>query len=141
AHVLVLVFHHVATDGWSTGVFARDLAQAYAARREGRAPGWDPLPVQYADYAIWQREWLGDPADPGSVMAAQLGFWREALAGAPAELALPADRPRPAVPSYRAGRAGFATSGEVHAGIIAAARAGNATVSMVVQAAVAVLLA
>ena len=119
--VLVVVVHHIATDGWSMQVLGRDISVAYAARVAGREPGWAALPVQYADYAIWQRELLGDAGDEGSVMAAQLGYWRARLAGLPGGLELPADRVRPAVVSYAGGRVAWRVPGGVHA---AAGRAG-----------------
>ncbi|GAA3570944.1 hypothetical protein GCM10022222_63780 [Amycolatopsis ultiminotia] len=139
-HVLVLVLHHIAGDGWSLPLLSGDLLTAYQARDRGTAPGWTPLPVQYADYALWQRDFLGNEDDPASVVAGQLGFWRDALADAPEELRLPADRPRPPVASHRGGSVRFEVPPEVHRKVLDVARRYRASAFMVVQAAVSALL-
>ncbi|MYV64957.1 non-ribosomal peptide synthetase, partial [Streptomyces sp. SID2131] len=95
--VLLLVVHHIATDGVSSGVFFADLERAYGARVGGAGSSvLEPLTVQYADYAVWQRRVLGDADDPDSVLGRDLGFWRGALEGLPEEHGLSLDRPRPA---------------------------------------------
>jgi amino acid adenylation domain-containing protein len=139
-NVLVLLTHHIASDGGSIAPMARDLAHAYAARLEGGAPDWAPLPVQYADYTLWQRAALGLETDPTSLLASQSEFWRRTLAGLPGELALPSDRSRPMVASYRGGMVRFTVDATVNERIQQLARAEGATPFMVVQAALAALL-
>ncbi|RSM36803.1 non-ribosomal peptide synthetase [Amycolatopsis balhimycina DSM 5908] len=128
-HVLVLVFHHIASDGWSTAPLWRDLAKAYTARQAAEAPQWTPLPVQYADYTLWQRDVLGEP-----VIEPQLAYWREALADLPDRIELPTDRPHPAEASYRGEQFAFGWDAELHSGLVELARACGASVFMVVHA-------
>ncbi|MFC5743023.1 non-ribosomal peptide synthetase [Dyella tabacisoli] len=139
-HVLLLVLHHIAGDGWSLVPLARDLAFAYAARRAHQAPAWAPLPVQYADYALWQREVLGEESDPTSAMAVQSTYWRHALAGLPEQINLPTDRPRPAIASHRGDVVSFHLDADLHRRLLTMVRERHATLFMVLHAALALLL-
>ncbi|WP_433273797.1 non-ribosomal peptide synthase/polyketide synthase [Actinosynnema sp. CS-041913] len=139
-HVLLLVLHHIAGDGPSTGPLTRDLSTAYATRLSGNSPQWTDLPVQYADYTLWQRELLGEESDPDSVLSAQLDYWRGALDGLPEALDLPTDRARPATPGNQGGTVPVDIGPELHQALAAVAREHGATVFMVLQAAVGALL-
>ncbi|WP_282785930.1 non-ribosomal peptide synthetase, partial [Nocardia sp. CC201C] len=140
-HVLVVVTHHIAADGVSTGPLARDLMVAYAARAEGSRPSWRPLPVQYADFTLWQREALGDADDPTSALAAQIAHWRTELAGLAPVLELPTDRQRPPVWTGRGAALLFELSADTTAAIAELARRHGVSTFMVVHAAYAVVLA
>ncbi|MBC9730660.1 amino acid adenylation domain-containing protein [Streptomyces sp. TRM68367] len=138
--VLFLLAHHIAADGWSMPLLVRDLTTAYAARSAGDAPAWAPLPVQYADYTLWQRDVLGTEDDPASPIARQLDYWTRTLKDLPEELTLPVDRPRPAVGTHRGGSVEFDVPDELRTGVQRLARSTRTTPFMVIQAALAALL-
>ncbi|MCV7203910.1 non-ribosomal peptide synthase/polyketide synthase [Mycolicibacterium peregrinum] len=139
-HVLVAVVHHIAADGWSLTPLVRDLSVAYASRSRGAAPDWEPLPVQYVDYTLWQRAQLGDLEDTDSPIAAQLAYWEEALAGLPEHLALPTDRPYPPVADQRGSTLAVDWPVELQQRVNEVAAEHSATNFMVMQASLAVLL-
>jgi len=139
-HVLLLLLHHIAADGWSAGVLLRDLATALAARMRGEAPPFPELELQYSDYTLWQREHLGDESDPSSVAAEQLRFWQRALADLPEELSLPADHPRPAVATGRGTTVPLRFEPAIHRALLQLARDANASLFMVLHAALAAFL-
>ncbi|HKV08246.1 MAG TPA: non-ribosomal peptide synthase/polyketide synthase, partial [Thermoanaerobaculia bacterium] len=134
-HRLLLSLHHIAGDGWSLGILLRELAALYGAALEGRPSPLPELPLQYADFALWQRRWL-----EGGVLEAQLAFWREALAGCPLVLELPADRPRPAVQSHRGAAVETALSADLSSRLEALSRERGATLFMTLLAAAGALL-
>ncbi|HEY2419160.1 MAG TPA: amino acid adenylation domain-containing protein, partial [Steroidobacteraceae bacterium] len=139
-HVLLLVLHHIASDGWSLAPLWRDLAAAYGARRQGRAPELPGLSVQYADYTLWQHAVLGDESDPESVIARQLSYWSERLQGLPEQIDLPSDRARPKVASHRGGSVALHLGARLHGGLLGLAREGQGSLFMVLQAGLAALL-
>jgi amino acid adenylation domain-containing protein/FkbH-like protein len=134
-HIIVLNIHHIISDGWSKGVLIREIAGLYADFASHRPPSLPMLPVQYADYAVWQRDVL-----QGEVLQRQLSYWKERLSGAPAALELPIDRMRPAVPSYKGEVFSFELAAELTSGLNELARSEGATLYMVLLAALQLLL-
>jgi amino acid adenylation domain-containing protein len=133
-HVILLTMHHIVSDGWSMGVFFRELGIVYEALLAGREAALDPLPVQYGDFAAWQRAWF-----TGEVLDRQMSYWRRKLEGAPT-LDLPADRPRPAVQSFRGARHRFTLGADLTTELATLARREGITPFMVLLAAFKVLL-
>ncbi|MER6350758.1 amino acid adenylation domain-containing protein [Streptomyces sp. NPDC001634] len=138
-HVLLLLLHHIAVDGWSVKPLAKDLGFAYASRRAGLKPPWRALPVQYADYAVWQRT-LFDVERPSELCRRQEAYWLKNLSGAPEVLPLATDRPRPGVLSTRGARVEVRIGGDLHRAVRAMAQRLGCTVFMLVHTALALLL-
>ena len=134
-HVLLLAMHHIVTDGWSLGVLDREIAALYGAFSRGEASPLPDLPVQYADYAAWQRSWLS-----GDVLTASLSYWKDHVAGAPRALELPTDRPRPPVQTYRGARVGFVAPEGLAQATLAFSRREGTTLFMTLLAAFDALL-
>ncbi len=135
-HVLAVGMHHVISDGWSFGLFTREVSLLYQAFLDGRPSPLPPLPVQYADFAVWQRRLLAEDG-----LASLLGFWREALEGAPAAIELPTDRPRPLRRSPWGGQVPVRLSPELTARLEGLGRQQGATLYMVILASYGLLLA
>jgi NRPS condensation-like uncharacterized protein len=135
-HVLLLTMHHIVSDGWSLGILFNELSALYKAYRQGQA---DPLPAlsaQYADYAAWQRRWLS-----GEVLQRQADYWKRTLAGAPALLELPTDRPRPAQQNFAGDLAYVEMDAELTRGLKALSQRHGVTLYMTLLAGWAALLA
>src|SRR5258705_13154783 len=125
-HVILLLLHHIAGDGWSLAPLLRDLGRFYEARRRGQAAAVAALPVQYADYTLWQHAVLGSEDDGEGAIARQLSFWTSQLAGLPEQIDLSLDPARPAGSGYRGGSVGVRFCGRVHRALLEVARASGA---------------
>jgi amino acid adenylation domain-containing protein len=134
-HVALFTLHHIVADAWSMGVLVREVAALYRAYTDARAPGLPELPIQYADFAHWQRAYLS-----GEVLERQVAYWKEQLSGAPELLQLPTDRPRPAVQSHRGAHHPFVLGTELTQGLRELSRRAGATLFMTLVAALSVLL-
>ncbi len=134
-HVLLITMHHIISDGWSMGILLRELGVLYKAFSDGRSSPLPPLEVQYADYALWQRQWL-----QGEVLQKQLDYWTEQLADAPPALELPTDRPRPAIPTFKGAQIAFGFKGQLIDSLQALVRKEGATLYMLLLAAQQVVL-
>jgi amino acid adenylation domain-containing protein len=134
-HIAGVLMHHIVSDGWSIGILIKELGALYAAFSLGQPSPLQAVPVQYPDYAVWQRDWLH-----GDELGRQTAYWRQRLAAAPAALDLPADHARPAVQSYRGDSLHISLPQELTSRLTALARAENATLFMVLLAGFKVLL-
>ena len=134
-HILLLSLHHIVSDGWSQGVLRRELVALYRAGCHGQPSELPDLPLQYADYAVWQRQWL-----QGAALARQVDYWKAHLAGAPSFLELPTDRPRPAVKSFRGARRGLQLSQALTSSLSELSQREGATLFMTLLAAFQTLL-
>src|SRR6185437_10313920 len=134
-HILLVTIHHIAADGWSLGVLYRELGTLYAAHCQGKSASLPELPVQYVDYAAWQRDWLS-----GSALQEHLAYWRDRLTGAPLELSLPVDRPRPQASTFAGEVLLFQLPAPLVRALEELARTEQATLFMVLLAAYQMLL-
>lgn len=139
-HVLLVLLHHIVGDGWSLNPLSRDLAAAYQAHCKGESVQWKSLPVQYADYALWQQELLGNESLQDSLISQQIEFWKEELKGLPDQLELPTDYQRPVETSYRGETIDFHVNPELHKRLLELARKNGVSLFMVLQSGLAALL-
>jgi amino acid adenylation domain-containing protein len=134
-HILLINMHHIISDGWSIGIFVRELSHLYGAFVAGEKPTLADLPIQYADFAVWQRQWL-----QGKVLAAQLEYWKRQLADAPPLLELPSDRPRPAIQTFQGKTERFQLDSKLTQELKALSQQSGCTLFMTLLAAFGVVL-